>query len=257
MNTITSSQSTSGLCWAPGHYILGLNAINGQSYQSTLSVCDPRQPKQTFQPVTINGGAVDTTGTGNKAIPMALSPDGLTLAMGVDAGVSSDGADYYGVLVGKIGVTDSRIHWQPYPLLQMSYEVVESLTPACVAWSPDGRYLATVTDPSNEIQRIGVWDATRQYQLLKTGLDLTNVLESLSTIAWSLNANKYLLAAGGTSGKIYLWNIGASTEPARTLPGISGHVTSLSWSQDGQWLAASYDDSSESILVWKMRDSHG
>jgi WD40 repeat protein len=257
-NTITSQQSTSGLCWAPGHYIFSLNAITGQSYQSTLSICDPRQPKQVFQPVTINGGVVDTTGTGtDEAIPMAVSHDGSTLAMGVAVGGNALSADTYGVLVGMIGVTGTQIHWQPYPLLQMSYEVVESLTPVSVAWSPDGRYLATVTSSNNEIQRIGVWDATRQYQPLKPALDLTNVSGSLSRIAWSLNANKYLLAAGGSSGKIYLWNVGVSAEPVRTLSGISGHVTALSWSHDGQWLAASYDDNSESILLWKMGDSHG
>jgi len=250
-NTITSPQSTSGLCWAPGYDILSLNAINGQSYQSTLSVCDPRQPKQTFQPVTINGGV----GT-EQTIPTAISPNGSTLAMGVTAGTNTGGADFYGVSVGKIDVTDTHIHWQSDSLLQMSYEVVESLAPVSVAWSPDGRYLATVTSPSNENQRIGVWDATRQYQPLKPALDLTSV-GPLSTITWSLNANKYLLAAGGTSGKIYLWDIGVSAEPVRTLSGISGNVTALSWSRDGQWLAASYDDSSESILLWKMSDLHG
>jgi serine/threonine protein kinase len=248
-NTITSQQSISGLCWAPGHYILSLNAINGQSYQSTLSICDPRQPKQTFQSLTINGESDSYT---DVMIPMAISPDGSTLAMGVTTGENT-----HGVLVGKIGVTGTQIHWQPYPLLQMNYMVVESLAPVSVAWSPDGRYLATVTDPSNENQRIGVWDATQQYQPLKPALDLT-VSGPLSRIAWSLNAKKYLLAAaGGISGKIYLWDIGASTEPVRILPGISGHVTALSWSHDGQWLAASYDDSSESILLWKMGDSHG
>src|SRR6185437_14654124 len=100
-------------------------------------------------------------------IPMAVSPDGLTLAMGV-----ATDRNTYGVLVGKISVTGTQVHWQPYPLLQLIYDVVESLTPVSIAWSPDGRYLATVTDPSNENQRIGVWDATRQFQPLKTALDL-------------------------------------------------------------------------------------
>jgi WD40 repeat protein len=248
-NTITSQQSTWGFCWAPGHYILSLNKAGTQItdlFKSTLSICDPRQPKQMFQSVTINGGAADL-GTATETIPMAVSPDGLTLAVGVATDDSTNG-----VLVGKIGVTGTQIHWQLYPLLQTGYYAVAS-----VAWSPDGRYLAAVTDPSNEKQMLEVWDAMRQFQLLKPALDLTNVSGGLTTIAWSFNSNKYLLAAGGTSGKIYLWNIGVSAEPVRTLPGIAGHVTALSCSHDGQWLAASYDDNFESILVWKMSDLHG
>ncbi|MBA2679474.1 MAG: hypothetical protein H0U76_13890, partial [Ktedonobacteraceae bacterium] len=90
------------------------------------------------------------------------------------------------------------------------------------------------------------------YQPLKPELNLTTISGQLSCVAWS-PAKRFLLAAGSSSGKVYLWNIQASgASLTRTFPGITGRVTALNWSHDGRWLAASYDDNLDSILVWRL-----
>jgi WD40 repeat protein len=63
-----------------------------------------------------------------------------------------------------------------------------------------------------------------------------------------------MFAAGTKDGKIYLWSGETRKLPIRTLatPDINAAVVALSWSPDGQWLAASYEDPDATILIWKI-----
>ena len=149
------------------------------------------------------------------------------------------------MLVGKVSVEDTQVQWRPRPWKKTRDEGTN------IAWSPGSRYLAAAA-PADIQQVLYIWDAAQGYQLLKPGLDLTAISGQLSCVAWS-PVKQFLLAAGSSSGKIYLWNIQASgASLARTLPGITGRVTALNWSHDGRWLAASYDDNLDSILVWRL-----
>ncbi len=236
-STITSQQQNRGLSWSPGRVLIVLNSVSNNLYQTSLSVYDPAQPAQTLQPALINGMPASFT---IETLPTALAPDGSTLALSIGTADQTQG-----VLVGKVSVTGTQVQWQPDPLLPTNHEVTN------IAWSPGGHYLAGIL-PQDIRQILHVWDATQHYQPLKLALSLTNSAESLSCIAWS-PTRQFQLAAGSSSGKVYLWNLGASgASLVRTLPGIAGNVTALSWSHDGQRLAASYDDNLDSILIWRL-----
>jgi hypothetical protein len=244
-NPFQDTSDTGSLCWTPGKYIFLLRQkASSQPIQSILHVYDPSRLQQPFQPITINFQA----GLGMQIIPMALSPAGSTLAIGGESNDYTNGITY-GVLVGNINITATEVHWQPLPLLQ-TYD-----SPVGLAWSPDSRYLAAAT-PGDLVRTLHVWDATRQYQPLKSALDLSNRGKPMA-VAWSPDAKNPLLAVGSQAGGVYLWNISKSSAPVRTLSGVAGGVTALGWSHDGQWLAASYDDAAASILIWKIGDMHG
>ncbi len=236
-STITSQQQNRGLSWAPGRVLIILNVVSNSPYQTSLRIYDPGQPAQVLQPALINGGPTNLT---EDSLPAALAPDGSTFALSIGTADLTQG-----VLVGKVSIADMQVQWQPNPLMKTRDEVKS------IAWSPGGHYLAAAA-PADIGQILNVWDATQHYQPLKPGPDLTNISERLNCIAWS-PTKQFQLAAGSSSGKVYLWTIQATgASRARTLPGIAGRVTALNWSPDGQWLAASYDDNLDSILIWRL-----
>ncbi len=236
-STITSEQQTRGLSWAPGRALIVLNAVSNSPSQTSLSIYDPDHPTQVPQPALINARLASFT---TDTFPSVLAPDGSTLALGIGTANLKNG-----VLVGKVSMLGTQVQWQPEPFIETRDEVTN------IAWSPASRYLAAAA-PADIKQILYIWDATQNYQPLKPELDLTAISGRLSCVAWS-PVKQFLLAAGSSSGKIYLWNIQATAASlVRTLPGIVGRVTALNWSRDGRWLAASYDDNLDSVLVWRM-----
>ncbi len=236
-STITSQQQTRSLNWMPERTLIVLNAVSNSRSQTSLTLYDLSRPTQPLQSVIITA---QPAGLADETFPTALAPDGSTLALGVGTTDLTQG-----VLVGKMSLAGTQVQWQPEPLMRTRDEVTN------IAWSPGSRYLAAAA-PADIEQVLYIWDATQGYQPLKPELDLTAISGRLSCVAWS-PTKQFLLAAAGSSGKIYLWNIqpnGASL--ARTLPGITGRVTALDWSHDGRWLAASYDDNLDSVLVWRL-----
>jgi serine/threonine protein kinase len=240
-NSLVPQQTSKGLCWAPGSYILIAEDVASNASQFIVRAYNPA--RKTMQSLTTVGIGISP----DNAI-MAVSPRGLQLAVG--AAIDNAGSETYGVLVGSLTVSGGQLHWQPLPLLQTQYSSVTA-----IAWSPDSRYLTASLDSS--VAALNIWDTTHQYQALKPGLDLTTAGGPIRAMAWSPAVKNPLLAAGGTIGSICLWHIGASTTPVRQLTGLTNNITSLAWSPDGHWLAASYDDPSTSILLWKLGDSHG
>jgi WD40 repeat protein len=77
-------------------------------------------------------------------------------------------------------------------------------------------------------------------------------------VAWCPAPSSKLLAAGSKDGGVYIWevnpgNLQGNALPTRSLNGLAGaEVTALAWSPDGQWLAAGYNDTNDSILIWKL-----
>lgn len=170
----------------------------------------------------------------------AVSPDGSTLVLGVVGQM----------LLGRVDTTGNAPAWQqigsPFTLENNS-DVGE------VGWSPDGRYLAAVLASPAQNGIVGLWDSTRQYRAVTPGLTAASVPVQLNHLAWAPGSSRSLLALGGNSGDVYLWDVKKGSQPARVLSGgTQGNVTSLAWSFDGHWLAASYDDNSTTILLWRI-----
>jgi WD40 repeat protein len=161
---------------------------------------------------------------------------------------------------------------------------VDDIEVSAVAWSPDGRRLATTTISDDGITRVTVWDATtgRQLRGLRNGQTLTatdawrpnhqqraalkrilarirrtrkkltsfvDAARRVLSIAWSPDGKQ--VATGGYAGDTAIvWDIKTGRE-LRTLSGHSGHILRIAWSPDGKQLATGSDDNT--AKVWNVR----
>lgn len=226
-----------GLSWMANNYLVTVSDTKENITRATdLALWNMHRPGQkalTFRikealPFVLNGG--------NCA---AVSPGGSTLVL--CAGI--------GLQPGHLDTSGKAALWRPIG----SALSVDGNSLGQVAWSSDGHYVAGIPASSSDNGLVGVWDATRQYQLALPSLAASSVPTPVVAMAWSPASSGSQLALGGDDGNIYLWNVGRSPEPARILSrNIQGSVTSLAWSADGRWLAASYDDNLITILLWRM-----
>ncbi len=108
-----------------------------------------------------------------------------------------------------------------------------------VAFSPDGKYLAT----GDSNGRVQIWNAVTGREIL-TLLGHSNCVNS---VAWS--GDGLTLASGSDDNTVKLWNV-QSGDCVRTLEGHSSGVTSVAWSEDSLTLASgSYDNT---VKLWDV-----
>jgi WD40 repeat protein len=119
-----------------------------------------------------------------------------------------------------------------------------------LSWSPNGKWIAaggSLMNPDNGSGAgfIALWDAHtgQQVVLLSEGM----ASERIQSLAWS--PDNHWLAAGSTSGKIFLWDM-QSQLPIAILNGHVDQVLGLSWSPTGELLASSARDGT--VLVWRI-----
>jgi WD40 repeat protein len=114
-----------------------------------------------------------------------------------------------------------------------------------LAWSPDGKSLASISDEAT----VRLWDASTGQEVRKFDVDL----ERLHSVAWSPDGKS--LAIGGLWDMddafdwIYVWDMGTGKK-IRTLRGPEPlgnwvDVSSLAWSPDGKSLAFGSGDTLE------------
>jgi serine/threonine protein kinase/WD40 repeat protein len=128
-------------------------------------------------------------------------------------------------------------------LLQLP-ELIEMLTVlegdvAAVAWSPNGRFLAT-SGPNNTINILNTADWSEVTQLSSSG----------SVLAWSPNSEQVLI--GSRSGMVTLWSI-ADAEPNGSWADHGSGITAVAWSPDGTQFASGSSD--DQVRVYTIGDS--
>jgi serine/threonine protein kinase len=234
------------MTWGPGTNIITITKpyeLAGKS-KYRLEFRDPLDPKFKLKTIWEFGFGYSVT----------VSPaDQSTVAMGI----------LEGVLVGQPLLSASTAQWKSPPLM-LTFDKTKPgfVKPASsVTWSPDGQYVASITNPifiPKYIQsQLNVWNIAKG-DSSRLALSLPTSGTVLTKLAWSPAPTSTLLAAGSQDGAVYLWQVNpgsleGNALPIRSLIGLSGaQVTALAWSADGHWLAAGYNDTNDSVLIWKI-----
>ncbi|MFF2805670.1 hypothetical protein ACFVT2_00545 [Streptomyces sp. NPDC058000] len=187
------------------------------------------------RPVALGGPF--QSGKGGNVYALAFSPDGHTLA--VRTGNPSPAVQLW-------NVTDPA---RPVPYGPPLALPIRFAGPDTVAFSPDGRTLATAYDDFT-VQLWSVSDPSRPRRL---GPLLTGHKGYVNSLVFSPDGRT--LASGSADDAIRLWN---TTDPAhvtllgKPLAGHLGPVNALTFSPDGRTLASGSDD--DTVRLWNTTD---
>ena len=233
------------LCWSPGENLATItHSTSNLDAPDTLTLWNAKHPQQSIVSVKTPRKAYTDVGLTLTNNPLAFAPhtQPLTFALGTRDGVS----------VEQIDLLKSQIK-ESFLFTYGNNEQYTSSTKV-VAWSPDGRYLAGIKDNYSKPTSVSIWDLqTHTIPPARTLPDDVNTY--LITITWSPAPTSTRIAAGGNNGKIYVWDGNGNALPVdvKSPPTeIQASIRTLSWSADGQWLAAAYNDQNASIVIWKM-----
>lgn len=125
----------------------------------------------------------------------------------------------------------------------------------CVAWSPDGQYLAAGSDDTN----VTIFD-TKDWSLWKI---LSEHEGSVLTVDWSPDG-KYIASGSGTDNidphntetpenMIKIWDVAAGKRIAN-LTGHKDSVQCVRWSPDGKHIASASDNMDKTVKLWNAAD---
>jgi WD40 repeat protein len=168
---------------------------------------------------------------------VAFSPDGHMVASG-DKQVR-----LWDVASRKPGPTlNDAKEFDHIPLEGAAREVATVLS---VAFSPKGKWLATVFDDG----ALRVWDLSsgtpRESELVMGSSSGSADAAAISNVAFSPDGNS--LASGSTDGTLRLWNLASSAPEGKPLKG-GGEVTAVAFSPVGKTLATGGHDGS--VRLW-------
>ena len=243
-NTLmTSALNLNGVGWMQKKYLAAIaTPIGLNSTTFDLWLWDITQPKQASAHFSLPG--VLTAPSYGYPPVLAASPDGATMAFALTDGVR----------MGQVVGAGNKLQWKMLPdSLQLKDVFTTSVN--TITWSPDSNKIGALSNGGGGTT-IAYWSkqGSRWQPLGQSHTD--NIL---TMMAWCPAPGSELVALGAKDGTVQLWQAGNSTQPVRTLTSgtISGEVQTLAWSADGKWLAASYQDTYDTILVWSAPPQAG
>ncbi|MBO0783404.1 MAG: protein kinase, partial [Ktedonobacteraceae bacterium] len=243
------SIDVNGLVWVKDKYVVVGWYTTSDTDKSHLSMFDITKPTLSPTPVTIPDSLSvfsPSKELGASSVQaLAVARDGTSIGLAASKGA----------LVGTAEIAGNKVVWKPR-------------LPHALLWKKDQNYgnsVQTLTWTYNNNGLIALVDALTLNVVtgwnLKDNPDepikfgMPSEAPDFTTIAIRPVANRSVLAAGAKNGKIYLWDGNANTIlPSRTLSAgdIQGYPLTLTWSPDGQWLAASFNDNEASIVLWRI-----
>jgi WD40 repeat protein len=170
-----------------------------------------------------------------------FSPDGHKIAAAFDR-TKSNNPDKKGTLVIWDAQTGQRIR---------DFVVQPARHVRQLAWSPDGKQIATISmhrDETNQHGPVQLWDCATA--MCETVFDNPKG-DLLVSLAYAGDGKT--IAAGSVDGTIHLWQIsdGAPTDkPGRVLTGHSSMVLYVDFSPDGRRLVSCGSDGT--VRVWNV-----
>ncbi|MDG3017158.1 WD40 repeat domain-containing protein [Speluncibacter jeojiensis] len=187
------------------------------------------------RPVTVARWFPDKQGANQAGWQVALSGNGRLLAA-----ANSNG--------GHVQLWDTTDPAHPVPAgqpLDLRTRYTDQL-----AFSPDGRILATGSDDRN----IQLWDVADPQHPTPLGAQLTGSTAWVNAFVFSPDGR--IIAGASSDDKVYLWNASDAVggAPIAELTGHTGPVDAVAFSPDGHSLASAGDD--QTIRLWDVRDPH-
>ena len=237
------SSSVSSLAWIQeGKYLTAtFSPLDSKNTQITL--WDMAQPETQFQATSLpNLLETDTYNNGLSACAV-VSPDTTMIALGISTAPNS-------IVIGQPTLVGNAVQWHSHGEA-LKFGSNDFFDIVALTWSPDGKFIAAID--SNTPTTVYCWnvsDGKAQSGIFK----ISGQTAQLTAIAWCPVAGSTLLAAASLNGPVYVWDKSKGPDPIRTLDNanIADRAPVLTWSSDGQWLAAGYQDTNDSILVWHL-----
>jgi WD40 repeat protein len=159
---------------------------------------------------------------------LAVSPDGLRVAT-----VGSD---------GEIALWDTR------GLRELARWRAHDAAALCVAWDKAGKRLATGS-ANGEVR---IWDAESRQTLDRFAAPTETAVQA---VAWEpAEGPNARLAIGAVKSCVQLWRPGSATGTAEVedFSSVRGSIHGLSWSRDGQRLAAAFTERNPAAVIFEV-----
>jgi 6-phosphogluconolactonase (cycloisomerase 2 family) len=201
----------------------------------------------TTTPVGYLGGV----GTGNSPVSVAWSPDGRFLAV---VNYSSP----YGMQVYRLNASSvPPIPGTTEPPTPVGGTAATGSNPYCVAWSPDGRFLAVVNSGSSTT---GMQVYRFNGSSTPTSLGTAGTGSSPISVAWSPDGRFLAVANEGSTGpaglQLYRFNGGSAPTSLGTVA-TGSSPWSVAWSSDGRFLAVANEASpATGLQVYRFNGSN-